>query len=195
MSHKKPEFSFNVLAEEITKSPHPYSLSMSDEERDALCERLEIKNLDIIDIKVILQRLSDGCTVSASGHVHAKVTQECVVTLDDVVEDLKETIEGYYLDEDKVKSFDSAKRKKHQDEDSLEFGLKERRMPELHEEPEPIRNGRIDIGELVTQHIALGINPYPHKEEPEDKEDRVVYSESTESPFAKLSEHITQKKT
>jgi len=46
------------------------------------------------------------------------------------------------------------------DEDEIEID------PNISEEdiPEPMFNGRIDIGELAAQHLSLALDPYPHAE-------------------------------
>jgi uncharacterized metal-binding protein YceD (DUF177 family) len=196
---KKSEYIHIVLVEDITKKPEDIDLTPSQDEVDNICGRLELKGLDILKAKVSVKRKDDGCTIYAKGSFSVEVTQECVVSLEPVSEKLNETFEAYYLDDTKVKSFESAKRLKQVNMDEEASGLSERRMPELHEEPELIRDGKINIGELLIQSISLSLNPYPRKgsedEESKPQGDQVIYEDKKESPFAVLKDHLSQKKT
>jgi uncharacterized metal-binding protein YceD (DUF177 family) len=55
------------------------------------------------------------------------------------------------------------------------------------DEPDPIINGRIDLGALAAEFFALGLDPYPHKPG-EALDEEGTHSERTDSPFAALAE-------
>ena len=67
-------------------------------------------------------------------------------------------------------------------------------MPPLLEEkedPEPVVNGYIDLGEVVTQFLSLALDPYPHKEGvthdlTDEDADIERKTRKIENPFAKL---------
>ena len=60
------------------------------------------------------------------------------------------------------------------------------------EDPEKIIGGKIDLGEVVTQHLSLAIDPYPHKEgvkyEYGDDEPEKVPEAFKNNPFAALKD-------
>ena len=66
-------------------------------------------------------------------------------------------------------------------------GVEERPMLEEHEDPEPIVDGRINLGELVTQYLSLAIEPYPRSEEAKKiLEENNNSMPARENPFAAL---------
>lgn len=192
----KNEFSYVILAEKITSKREEFNPEMDSDELKAVCERLQLKDLDIKTMTFSAQRMNDGCTIFVEGKIVADVVQPCVVSLEDVKEQVSEEFEGFYLDESEVKSFEKAKRSRNnEDEDEFSEGfLKERKMPEAHEEPEIVTRGKIDVGELIVQSLSLGINPYPHAPGVMSKEGESIYKDEQVSPFAALKDHIHNKK-
>ena len=63
-------------------------------------------------------------------------------------------------------------------------------MIDEKDDPEPIVDGLIDIGELVTQHLSLQLDPFPHKEgehfETGDESFVQRPNEERQNPFAGL---------
>ena len=58
----------------------------------------------------------------------------------------------------------------------------------LLDQPEPLVDGKIDVGEVVAQFLAVAMNPYPRKDGAKVAD--VVKSEDEEerpNPFAKLA--------
>ena len=55
--------------------------------------------------------------------------------------------------------------------------------------PEPIENGRIDIGRIVYEHLAASLDPYPRKADASFDEIKPVGAadDKPESPFAVLA--------
>lgn len=192
----KNEFSYVILTEQVTPKRETYQPQMDDEQKKAVCERLHLKDLNIKTMSFTAKRMNDGCSIYIAGRIEADVVQPCVITLADVKEHISEEFEGFYLDESDVKSFDKAKRvrKNEDDDEHNDSFFKERKMPELHEEPEIVTRGKIDVGELIVQSLSLGINPYPHCEDALGKDGDVIYKDEQENPFAVLKEHIHNKK-
>lgn len=114
-----------------------------------------------------------GGIVNVTGMIRARVEQTCVVSLDPVENDIEEAITAVFAPPSQISS--SAKSvQKEQGEDA-----------EIPDPPEPIVNGAIDLGQLASEFLVLGIDPYPRKpgvefvppETPEDPD---------EHPFAAL---------
>jgi uncharacterized metal-binding protein YceD (DUF177 family) len=108
-------------------------------------------------------------TISVTGTLVADVTQACVTTLEPVSDHIEEDFEGWYLDESQATSFTRAKKRLNPvDDESIDLPpLDDEETAVTHEQddPEPVVNGMVDIGELVAQYLSLALNPYPHSEE------------------------------
>lgn len=109
-----------------------------------------------------------------SGVVTADVAQACVVSLDPVDEHVSEPMNLEFLPESEIVPVD---------EDEIEVDL------EAKDPPEPIYGPFVDLGVLVTEFVAIGLDPYPRKPGVEfvpviedDGSDDVP-----ESPFASLA--------
>lgn len=111
--------------------------------------------------------------VNVTGTVRARVEQACVVSLDPVENDIDEHIVVEFAPPSQIPV--SAKSVQKEEGDDAE----------IPDPPEPIVNGVIDLGQLATEFLILGIDPYPRKpgvaftppEIPEDPD---------EHPFAAL---------
>lgn len=135
------------------------NIEASDEELQDMARRLGVKSIESASANLVLNQEKGGHTIFVTGAFEAKLTQNCVVSMDDFETVLSEPIEGWFADKETALSFAAAKRDK---EAATSRGEVE--MMEEKEDPEPIIEGVIDLGELVTQHISLSIPPYPHKE-------------------------------
>ncbi len=136
----------------------------------------------------MLNRDSGSQTVHVSGELKAQIRQNCVVSMEPVASEIHEKFEAWYADSEQVVSLKKARRDK-----QVEKGRSELPILSEQEDPEPVVDGKIDIGELVTQYLSLGVNPYPHAEGVEHKE--VVEAGGDEeaekirkSPFAALKD-------
>lgn len=92
-----------------------------------------------------------GGRVNVTGRVRAQVEQTCVVSLEPVENDLDETIAAVFAPASQIPDNPKSVQKEEGDEAEI---------PDL---PEPIVNGVIDIGQLATEYLILGIDPYPRK--------------------------------
>lgn len=135
------------------------SIEASDEELSDMARRLGVVSVQSAKADLVMTQEKGGHTVYVSGEFTSTITQECVVTLENFEKELSEPVEGWYADKETAVSFAAAKRDK---EAAVSRGEVE--MMEESEDPEPIVNGVIDLGELVTQHISLAIPPYPRKD-------------------------------
>lgn len=148
----------------------------SPDERAALAKRFGLADLPRLEAKLNIDH-AEGKMLAVTGKLFADVVQSCVVTLEPVPEQVIESIDVLFAPPHLVeKSWDGA---------FTDIGDAE--------PPEPIENGLIDLGELVAQHLAAALNPYPRKEGAEigaveafgqEKAGKTV---SPQSPFAKLA--------
>ena len=131
---------------EVTKLNLPIQFSATPEECKAVAKRLGIISLAKLEASLVLRRIRSEQVLEVKGEMKASLAQACVVTLDPVAEEVNETIEAHFSE--------SAT---HATAEDIEV---EAGGPDA---PEPIENGKIDLGELVVQHLALALNPYPRK--------------------------------
>lgn len=116
-----------------------------------------------------------GSGARVRGSFHAGIVQTCVVSLDEFESEVSDQFELTFLPEEAASA-----------PEAREIVID----VEAEEPPETFSNGQIDIGEIVAEHLALSLDPYPRK--PGAVLDQARYGPSTEeepdrtSPFAAL---------
>jgi uncharacterized metal-binding protein YceD (DUF177 family) len=87
-----------------------------------------------------------GRGLAVKGHVEARVEQTCVVSLEPVVNTISEDVEVYFTPEGAPQPTEAESAADGDDRDI-----------------EELIGGRIDVGALAAEHVALGLDPYPRK--------------------------------
>ena len=141
-------------------------VAADEAERRALAEDFGIRAVHRLGAHYRLRRVTGG--VRVDGTVSAEVEQTCVVTLEPVTGPVSETVELMFSEHAGAP------------EEAGDVARMGERDP-----PEPIVGGRIDLGAVTTEFLALGLDPYPRKPgvsyEPEPGRD------PADSPFAALA--------
>ena len=106
--------------------------------------------------------------VHVAGQVKARVGQTCVVTLDPLENDLDEPINVLFAPRLEVAAKDDGADRTAGDE----------------EPPEPLIEGKVDLGAVATEFLLLGIDPYPRKAGAEFA--AVKTADDSARPFAAL---------
>jgi len=183
---EETEWVFWIEVEDIEKGkPVEYHLSPSEEERSSLARRLGVIAVHSLDANLKVVRI-DRRTLHVTGNLSGEVVQECIKTLEPLDANVSDEFEAWYAEEDQVVSFVRAKHEKHRID-----GESENPVLDEKDDPETIIDGRINLGELVTQYFSLSLDPYPCKVRDDDVADiERIESERNESrnPFAKLKE-------
>jgi hypothetical protein len=158
---KQPEseWSYSISVDDIPTQGKSYEIAPDDAEREAIARRLGIESLNALRARLRVSREERGYVFQVQGELSADVTQSCVITLEPVDSKIEDSFEAWYADHGQALSF---KRAQHDAQSKKDTG--DLPILEEHEDPEPIENGRIDLGELVIQYLSLSINPYPQKE-------------------------------
>ena len=121
-------------------------------EREALKRRLDLLELDRLAAELRFEPAGDAeGAVRVSGTIRAQLAQSCVVTLDPVLRTLAESISVLYA--------------------PLREDTPEREVEVLAEgdEAEPLPAEGIDACEMVAEHLALLLDPYPrHPDAPDE---------------------------
>lgn len=181
------EWSHFLKIEDIGDKAAHLKISPTPEQRQDLARRLDIGELESLSADLTASPAKGG-VIHVTGMFRARVLQNCVVTLEPVHTDIEEEIEGWFSDQSQMVSFAKVKKDQQTRKAHAEVEL----LPES-EDPEEVVNGQIDLGELVTQHLSLAIDPYPHKPgvEHEFTEERLKADKSSEirrNPFEALKD-------
>ena len=92
-----------------------------------------------------------GGRIHVTGHVRARIGQTCVVTLDPIENDIDEPIDVVFAPPEQIPQLSDLV------DDAAESDV------EIPDPPEPIVNGVVDLGRLVTDAVFLAVDPYPRR--------------------------------
>ncbi|MDX2028313.1 MAG: DUF177 domain-containing protein [Alphaproteobacteria bacterium] len=165
-----PEFSRSLAVEKIPSSGMIEKLEADEQERRRVAGRFGLVEVKKLQAQLDIQHARAGQAVAVTGRLVADIVQKCVVTLEPLATHVEHDIDVLY--EATAES---------------ETGGELAHMEPDESETEPLVNGIIDLGELVTQNLGVAIDPYPRKP-------GVVFAETSAStaissgPFAKLAE-------
>lgn len=151
-----PEWSRTVNADDITERIRVFTLTADEAECTALARRFGV--LAVRDVRADMTACRDRNehVVHVEGFVRAELVQPCVVTLDPVSSRIEEKFEAWYADPKEAVSFARARAERLRRKGAPDIALLDE-----EEDPEPVVNGMIDLGELAAQYIALAIPAYP----------------------------------
>lgn len=141
---QQAEFSRLVAVGRLGGGERVEEIAASEAERRALADRFGWIAMDRLTATVRLRRLKAGL-VRVSGRYEAALAQPCVVTLKPVPAQVAGAFDLLYGSDDEEPDEQGAVTISPADE----------------EPPEPIVDGRIDIGEAVVQQLAVTLDPYP----------------------------------
>ena len=144
-SNAVPEFSRVKTVAELSAGQKTVRLEANESERAALARRFGLVSVE--DLTVIwTSRGWRKNGVKLTGRILSSYIQRCVRTLDPMTIHVDEAIEIKCLPEDSM--------------DQLEQDGELILAFEDDEAPEPIVDGRLDLGELASQYLAMSIDPY-----------------------------------
>lgn len=143
----KPEFSRTIPVDRLRRGALKDHIEATEAERRRLAERFELEDIGILKADVLLEPMKNGM-VRVSGNFVAAVVQTCVVSLESVPAALSEPFAALFAPPEMI------------DEDEMEIDI-EALLHDEEDPPEAIVDHRIDIGELVAQHLSLSLDPYP----------------------------------
>ncbi len=152
------EWSVWIDTEKLDEKGLKTTITADADAREALARRLGVEQVKSISAELNVQPVSGG-TFEISGRFAADIVQQCVVTLEPIESHIGDAIEGWFADGGKTVSFAKARQERDTKKGHVEVEMLDERQA-----PEEMVNGHIDLGELVTQHLSLAIDPYPHKE-------------------------------
>ena len=181
------EWAFWIETDEVEKGrPVQYRISPSDEEHAHLAHRLGVMEVKLLEAQLKVTRI-DRRVLHVKGDLSGDIVQECIKTLEPFEMNISDEFEAWYAEEDRVVSFARVKHEKQRID-----GESENPVLDEKDDPEPIIDGRINLGELVTQYFSLSIDPYPCKVKGDSGVEVAGGDDSardeSRNPFAKLKE-------
>jgi uncharacterized metal-binding protein YceD (DUF177 family) len=130
---------------------------------------VKLANLrDLPHLSAVSAPPSRGGGVHVTGQVRARIGQTCVVTLEPLENNLDEPINLLFAPSLYAAAKDDGADHKAGDE----------------EPPEPLIDGKVDLGAIATEFLLLGIDPYPRKAGAEFA--AVKSADDSARPFAAL---------
>lgn len=163
-----PELSRRYGVDRIGAAGIAFEISASAEERCALAARLELASLGRLEAAGTIERRGAGRLIALRCRVRAELEQVCVVTLEPVPATLDLAVERLFLPVDA--------------DPALEITL----SPDL-DEPDPLALPFLDVGEIVTEEVALALDPYPRAASADALLAEVADAPEPEGPFAELA--------
>jgi uncharacterized metal-binding protein YceD (DUF177 family) len=166
-------WSVPVIVEQIPEDGLRQSLATTPQQRAAMAAEAGVPAMPQASARFELTPAGRG-RVRVTGQVQGEVAQTCVVTLEPLQNVIDEPVDVLFAPEDQIEALTKAQ------EEAAEAG------EETGDPPEPITDGRIDLGKLAADVLFLAIDPYPRKpgavfEPPAEAEDPEAH------PFAALA--------
>lgn len=139
-------FSREIEAASVSPRAAERQIEATPEERVALAEVLELEAIDRLVATLRSRRLASGL-IEVSGEMASEVVQTCVITLEPVPAKIRESFRLTFGDVEPEPTLG---------EIDIHF--------DDSDPPEPIIDGKIDLGALVAEQLSLALDPYPRKE-------------------------------
>ncbi|MEZ5648241.1 MAG: DUF177 domain-containing protein [Alphaproteobacteria bacterium] len=187
MSVMTPEFSRLISVADLGAKGKTLLLAPTKEEMRALVHRFDLENLSRFEAKVMVHPITGNARrkdwIIATGELKAEYTQRCVVTLSPVPQNLALDLELIFAPASAIEN----------DQIGAEIVID----PET-DTPDPIEDGKIDLGEAIVQQFAMALDPYPRalgaeiatQYQPDiiDKSQDFDQTQQKSTPFANLVE-------
>jgi len=161
---------------DLREEPARYHIRATPDELKALRLRFGVRHVAGVEADVSVTRLNGGAALRVEGRICADLTQDCVVTLD--------PLEQHIDDSFRLDFAEPA--------DVLDMETGELVLSPHDDDPEPMPVGDLDLGELLTEHLALAIDPYPRKPGVQLADvlqnSDIAVNQAKQSPFAVLSD-------
>jgi uncharacterized metal-binding protein YceD (DUF177 family) len=166
-------FSRIIRVETLPKDGETVTIEATPAERQALAEFLKVPSIEALSATLTIWKAARG-GARVTGMVQGELTQSCVVTLEPFPAAVEEEVDVRFAPRD-----ESATARRPRDEPETVSMTEE-------DEPDPIVDGKIDIGALAAEFFALGLDPYPRK--PGVAFEQPAAPEGEATPFAALKD-------
>ncbi|THD42496.1 MAG: DUF177 domain-containing protein [Bradyrhizobium sp.] len=178
-----PPFSRTVRVDALPADGQTITIEADAAERAALAALNHLPAIDSLTARFTLRRKGrDGAKVE--GVVRAEVTQVCVVTAEPFPARVEEPIDIAFAPP--ARPVVARRGQELKEPKALEVELSDQ------DPPDEIVDGKIDLGALAAEFLALGLDPYPRK--PGVEFAALASEGDAGSPFATLAESKAEAK-
>ena len=144
-SASTPEFSRPVAIDDIEAGATEIEIEAGPAERRRLADRFGLVAIDCLSAALTITRAASGIPIRVAGRFRAEITQHCVVSLDSFDSVVENTLEVEFVPAADMPA-------------EVDFDVDDM------DPPEALQGADIDLGELVAQHLAISLDPYPRKQ-------------------------------
>jgi hypothetical protein len=167
-------FSRLVRVDALPREGQAVTIEATPAEREELASFYRLPAIAALTATLRLDSWGEG-GARVTGAVHGELTQVCVVSLEAFSAAVDEDVDVRFAPQTAANSRSTAS------EATQTFSLVD------EDEPDPIIDGKIDVGALVAELFALGLDPYPRR--PGAAFDRGSSNpEPMDSPFSALAQ-------
>jgi uncharacterized metal-binding protein YceD (DUF177 family) len=167
-------FSRLVRVDALLREGQAVTIEASPAEREELAQFYRLPAIAALTATLRLDPWGQG-GARVTGTVHGELTQTCVVSLEPFPATVDEDVDVRFTPQSPANS------RSRPIEETQTFSLAD------EDEPDPVIDGKIDLGALTAELFALGLDPYPRKPGAAFDEEGTD-SEPTDSPFAALAQ-------
>jgi uncharacterized metal-binding protein YceD (DUF177 family) len=167
-------FSRLVRVDAFPREGRVMTIEANPAEREELASFYKLPAIAALTATLRLDPWGQG-GARVTGAVHGELTQVCVVSLEPFPATVDEDVDVRFAPQTAANSGSAAT------EETQTFSLAD------EDEPDPIIDGKIDLGALTAEFFALGLDPYPRKPGAVLDAER-TNSEPMDSPFAALAQ-------
>ncbi len=139
-----------VRIDALPKEGQTLTVEASPTEREALASLYKLPAIAALTATLHVEA-DGGGGARVTGVVHGAVTQICVVSLEPFNATVEEPVEALFAPQADEDLSRRAGR------ETLAFSLAD------EDDPDPVIDGKIDLGALAAEFFALGLDPYPRK--------------------------------
>jgi hypothetical protein len=170
-----PPFSRPIRVEAIPREGLETRIEADEAERAALAA---FNGLPAVGRLVAVFSLKHGAgrTVLVCGELSAEITQVCVVTLEPFAATISEPIDLRF-----VPPTDEPPARRRAPDEAVTLAIGE------EDRPDPIIDGKIDLGAIASEFLTLSLDPYPRKPDVAFEAPSQGDEEKAASPFSALA--------
>ena len=139
-----------VRIEALPKEGQSVTIEASAAEREALAELYDLPAIAALTATLRVEPAGQG-GARVTGAVRGELTQICVLTLEPFPATVEEAVDVRFAPGAEEESARRAAR------ETLTLSLAD------EDDPDPVIDGKIDLGALAAEFFALGLDPYPRK--------------------------------
>lgn len=144
------ELSHVVRLDRLGPRPQTIKLNPSEDVRTALASRFGLLGMSSFEAELRVRRRADTGWIEVAGTIRSDLIQECVVTLEPIPAHVETEIAELFVEA----GSDEGGEMGHRGRDAVD-------LDPIADEPEPLVDGVLDIGEIAAQALSLALDPYP----------------------------------